>query len=232
MTAVSEGRAPLRSVFRPPLVMFDLDGTLVDSGPGIRASIRHACTAVGLAEPTPEQLRALIGPPFPAAFRDILGVDVPTGDAMMTAYRELYGASAMFDVSLYEGIPEALEELTARGDVLAVTTSKPGVYAGEIIAHLGLTDVFAGGVHGAAIDGSVEGKAAVVGLALARHGDGPVTGLVGDRNHDVEGAHAHGLPCLGVSWGFGGHDELAAAGAADVVDKPAELPAALEALRR
>lgn len=212
------------------LVLFDLDGTLVDSGPGIRATIRHAAAAVGLPEPTPEQLRALIGPPFPAAFRELLGVDVPTGDAMMTAYHECYGAGAMFDVTLYEGIPEALEELTARGDVLAVTTSKPGVYAGQIVAHLGLADVFAGGVHGAALDGSVEGKAAVVGLALTRHGDGPVTGLVGDRNHDVEGAAAHELPCLGVTWGFGGREELEAARAADIVDKPAEIPAALDAL--
>ncbi|HEY2223100.1 HAD hydrolase-like protein [Actinomycetospora sp.] len=213
-----------------PLVLFDLDGTLVDSGPGIRASIRHAAAAVGIPEPTPEQLRALIGPPFPAAFGDILGVDVATGDAMMAAYRERYGGGAMFDVALYDGIPEALEELTARGDVLAVTTSKPVVYAAEIVAHLGLADAFAGGVHGASSDGSVEGKAAVVGLALARHGDGPVVGLVGDRHHDVEGARAHGLRCLGVSWGFGSREELEAAGAADVIDKPAEIPAALASL--
>jgi phosphoglycolate phosphatase len=213
------------------LVLFDLDGTLVDSGPGIRASIRHAAAAVGLPEPTPEQLRLLIGPPFPAAFRDVLGVDVPTGDAMMTAYRELYGSSGMFDVTLYDGIPEALDELVARGDVLAVTTSKPAPYAREIVAHLGLSEVFAGGVHGASFDGSVEGKAAVVGLALAQYGEGPVAGLVGDRHHDVEGARRHGLGCLGVAWGFGGRAELEAAGAAAVVDKPAELPAALDDLR-
>ncbi len=212
------------------LVLFDLDGTLVDSGPGIRASIRHAAATVAIPEPTPEQLRALIGPPFPAAFRDILGVDAATGDAMMTAYREVYGAGGMFDVTVYEGIPEALDELTERGDLLAVTTSKPAVYAREIVAHVGLADAFAGGVHGAALDGSVEGKAAVVGLALAQHGAGPVTGLVGDRNHDVEGARAHGLPCLGVTWGFGGREELEAAGAAGVVDKPAEIAAALDAL--
>jgi phosphoglycolate phosphatase len=213
------------------LVLFDLDGTLVDSGPGIRASVRHAAAAVGLPEPTPEQLRLLIGPPFPAAFRDVLGVDVPTGDAMMTAYRELYGSSGMFDVTLYDGIPEALDELVARGDVLAVTTSKPAPYAREIVAHLGLSEVFAGGVHGASFDGSVEGKAAVVGLALAQYGEGPVAGLVGDRHHDVEGARRHGLGCLGVAWGFGGRAELEAAGAAAVVDKPAELPAALDDLR-
>ena len=212
------------------LVLFDLDGTLVDSGPGIRASIRHAAASVGLPEPTPEQLRTLIGPPFPAAFRDVLGVDVATGDAMMTAYRTVYGAGGMFDVTVYEGIDEALDELAARGDVLAVTTSKPVVYAREIVEHLGLTAAFAGGVHGAALDGSIEGKAAVVGLALTQRGDGPVAGLVGDRHHDVEGARHHGLACLGVSWGFGGRAELEAAGAAAVVDKPAELPAALDDL--
>ncbi len=213
------------------LILFDLDGTLVDSGPGIRASVRHAAAAVGIAEPTPEQLRALIGPPFPAAFLDVLGVDVPTGDAMMAAYRERYGGGGMFDVEIYQGIPEALDELVAGGDVLAVTTSKPAPYAREILEHLGLTDAFAGGVHGASFDGSVEGKAAVVGLALAQHGAGGVLGLVGDRHHDVEGARHHGLPCLGVMWGFGGRAELEAAGAAGVVDKPSELPAALDTLR-
>ncbi|HEY2193107.1 MAG TPA: HAD hydrolase-like protein [Actinomycetospora sp.] len=212
------------------LVLFDLDGTLVDSGPGIQTSVRHAAGAVGIPEPTPEQLRLLIGPPFPAAFRDVLGVDGPTGDAMMTAYREVYGASGMFDVSLYEGVTDALDELLDRGDVLAVTTSKPAPYAREVVAHLGLVEAFAGGVHGAAFDGSVEGKAAVVGLALAQHGGGPVVGLVGDRHNDVEGARRHGLPCLGVSWGFGGRAELEAAGAAAVVDKPAEIPAALAEL--
>jgi phosphoglycolate phosphatase len=225
------GRAPLRSV---SLVLFDLDGTLVDSGPGIRASIRHATTVVGLPDPTPEELRLLIGPPFPAAFRDVLGVDVATGEAMMTAYREHYGGGALFDVELYEGIPAALEELTGRGDVLAVTTSKPAGFAREIVEHLGLTGRFAGGVHGATLDGGVAGKAAVVGLALAqhaaRHGDGGVTGLVGDRHHDVEGARRHGLPCVGVTWGFGGRAELEAAGAAAVVDKPEEIAAALDAL--
>lgn len=85
-------------------------------------------------------------------------------------------------------------------------------------------------MHGAALDGSVEGKAAVVGLALTQHGRGRVTGLVGDRHHDVEGARQHGLPCLGVSWGFGTRAELEAAGVAAVVDEPAELPAALDAL--
>ena len=211
------------------LVLFDLDGTLVDSGPGIRASVRHAAASVGIAEPTDEQLRALIGPPFPAAFLDVLGVDGATAEAMMADYRATYGSGGMFDASVYPGIPELLTELTARGDVLAVATSKPADYAREIVAHLGLAEYVAGGVHGTTFDGRVQGKAAVVGLALAANR--PALALVGDRNHDVEGAREHGLPCIGVDWGFGGRDELEEAGAAAVVDKPGEVPAALDALR-
>lgn len=213
-----------------PLVCFDLDGTLVDSGPGIRASVRLAAAAVGIAEPDDEQLRALIGPPFPQAFRDVLGVDAATADAMMATYREVYGEGLVREVTVYDGVPDLLADLVARGDRLAVTTSKPRPFADEVIAHVGLDKYFAGGVFGAEFDGSVEGKAAVLGLALAAH-RGPVVGLVGDRHHDVDGARAHGLACVGVTWGFGGHDELTGAGAAAVVDTPAAVPTALEPLR-
>ncbi|MCD2189801.1 HAD hydrolase-like protein [Actinomycetospora soli] len=215
---------------RSPLICFDLDGTLVDSGPGIRASVRRAAAGVGIAEPDDEQLRALIGPPFPQAFRDVLGVDAATADAMMAIYREVYGGGLMREVTVYDGVPDLLADLVARGDRLAVTTSKPRPFAHEVISHVGLEKYLAGGVFGAEFDGSVEGKAAVVGLALAAH-DGPVVALVGDRHHDVDGARAHGLPCVGVSWGFGGRAELLGAGAAAVVDAPADVPAALDALR-
>ncbi|WP_018334562.1 HAD hydrolase-like protein [Actinomycetospora chiangmaiensis] len=215
---------------RSPLICFDLDGTLVDSGPGIRASVLLAAQAVGLAAPDDEQLRALIGPPFPRAFRDVLGVDVATADAMMATYREVYGGGLVREVTVYDGVADVLAELAARGDRLAVTTSKPRPFAHEVVAHVGLDKYLAGGVFGAEFDGSVEGKAAVVGLALAAH-EGPVLALVGDRHHDVDGARAHGLPCVGVGWGFGGRDELVGAGAVAVVDTPAALPAALDALR-
>ncbi|GLZ54519.1 HAD hydrolase-like protein [Actinomycetospora sp. NBRC 106378] len=212
------------------LVCFDLDGTLVDSGPGIIESVRRSAASVGIAEPDDEQLRALIGPPFPQAFRDVLGVDAATADAMMATYREVYGGGLMREVAVYDGVPDLLAELVARGDRLAVTTSKPRPFAHEVVTHVGLDKFFAGGVFGAEFDGSVEGKAAVVGLALAAHG-GPVVALVGDRHHDVDGARAHGLPCVGVTWGFGGREELLGAGAAAVVDTPAAVTTALDALR-
>lgn len=212
-----------------PLVLFDLDGTLVDSGPGIRASVRHAARRTGLPAPTDEQLRALIGPPFPQAFVDVLGVDAPTAAAMATAYRAVYADHGLYEVSVYPGIPGLLAALGEHA-ALAVTTSKPEVYAREVVRHVGLAEHFGAEVYGASLDGSVEGKAAVVGLALAAHPGVAVRALVGDRDHDVLGARAHDLPCVGVTWGFGGREELEAARAAAVVDAPAQVPDALDRL--
>ena len=211
------------------LVLFDLDGTLVDSGPGIRASVTHAAHSVGIDTPSDEALRALIGPPFPRAFVDVLGVDEPAAAAMMRAYRDVYGASGLYDVSVYDGVRSLLADLAADFS-LAVTTSKPEIYAREVVRHVGLAELLDAGVYGATLDGTVEGKAAVVGLALDAHPGRPVRALVGDRDHDVLGARAHDLACVGVTWGFGGRAELEAAGAAAVVELAAEVPAALAAL--
>lgn len=209
------------------MVLLDLDGTLVDSRPGIESSVRTAAERAGAPAPTAAQVRALIGPPFPRAFVDVLGVDEPIAEAMMTAYRDVYGAAGLYDVAVYPGIAGMLAGLADDGVPLAVTTSKPAVFAREVLAYVGLDRWFGAGIHGASTDGSVEGKAAVVGLALDAHPRRRVGALVGDRHHDVEGAHAHGLPAVGVTWGFGGRDELVEAGADHVVDTVEELGALL-----
>jgi phosphoglycolate phosphatase len=214
-----------------PMVLFDLDGTLVDSRPGIASSLRAAARRAGAPAPTDEQVRALIGPPFPRAFVDVLGLDEPTADAMMDAYRDVYGGSGLYDVAVYPGVPDLLVGLADAGVALAVTTSKPTVYAREVLAHIGLDGLLDAGIHGASMDGSVEGKAAVIGLALAAHSDRRVLALVGDRHHDVDGARAHGLPAVGVTWGFGGAGELADAehvvsSVTDLADVLARLAAA------
>ena len=211
------------------LVLFDLDGTLVDSTPGIWASVRAAATALALPEPTPAQLRAMVGPPLQEGFAHALGVpdaDVPRAVA---AYREHYAAGAVLDVSVYDGIVELLRELAHDGVTLAVATSKPEPFAVRVLEHTGLLPAFAG-VHGATLDGSVRHKDQVVAAALAAHPGalGPV--LIGDRAQDVLGAAVHGLPCIGAGWGPAEDGELAGAGAAVVAATPAEVPAALRLL--
>ena len=224
------------------LVLFDLDGTLVDSTPGIWASIRVAAAQLELPEPTPGQLRAMVGPPLEEGFAGAFGLLPGDVARAVAAYRAHYTAgavpgspptpgtpAAMLDAAVYPGIPELLAGLRAGGATLAVATSKPEPFAVGILTHVGLLPLFAG-VHGATLDGAVRHKEQVVAAALAAHPDGERPVLVGDRSHDVVGARVHGLPCIGAGWGPGLPGELAAAGAAAVAATPGDVPAALAAL--
>jgi phosphoglycolate phosphatase len=211
------------------LVLFDLDGTLVDSTPGIWASVRAAAAALGLPEPTPGHLRAMVGPPLQDGFAGVLRLAGDDVDRAVAAYRAHYTAGAMFDADVHPGIPELLAALRADGATLAVATSKPEPFAVRILEHTGLLTAFAG-VHGATLDGTVRHKHEVVAVALAAHPDGERPVLVGDRSHDVLGAAAHGLPCVGAGWGPAPPGELAAAGAAAIAATPADVVPALACL--
>jgi phosphoglycolate phosphatase len=213
------------------LVLFDLDGTLVDSTPGIWASVRVAAAGLGLPEPTPEQLTQMVGPPLQDGFALVLGVPPDDVPRAVAAYRAHYSAGALLDVDVYEGIPELLGTLSGDGATLAVATSKPEPFAVRVLDHAGLRRFFAS-VHGATLDGAVRHKDEVVAAALAAHPEGQQPVLVGDRSHDVLGAAAHGLPCIGAGWGPAPAGELADAGAAAVVPTPADVPAALDRLGR
>jgi phosphoglycolate phosphatase len=209
------------------LVLFDLDGTLVDSSPGIYASVRAAAAAVGLPDPSADQLRAMIGPPLQDGFALVLGVPLPDVDRAVAAYRAHYAAGPVLDVTVHDGIPEMLDALRAAGAVLTVATSKPAPFAVRVLEHTGLLPAFAD-VHGATFDGAVRHKDQVVAAALAAHPGGRRPVLVGDRSHDVLGAAAHGVPCIGAGWGPAEEGELA--DAAVVVATPAEVPPAVAGL--
>lgn len=211
------------------LVLFDLDGTLVDSVPGIWASIRFAAAELGLPAPTTEQLRSMVGPPLWEGFTAALGLAGDDVDRAVLAYRAHYGAGAMFAATVYPGIAELLAQLRSAGVTLAVATSKPAEFAVRILTHVGLLGQLAT-VHGATFDGAVRHKEQVVAAALAAHPDGERPVLVGDRAQDVLGARVHGLPCIGAGWGPAPPGELAAAGAAAIAATPAEVPAALASL--
>ena len=212
------------------LTLFDLDGTVVDSVSGIRTCIRVAAAELGLPEPTADQLTAMVGPPLQDGFATVLGVPAVDVERALQAYRTHYTAGAMFDVAVYPGVGELLAALRARGELLAVATSKPAEFARPILDRVGLLAAF-DSVHGATLDGRVRHKHEVVGLALAEHPDGTQPVLVGDRAQDVVGARVHGLPCIGADWGPAPPGELAQAGAAVVVDSPAQVPGALDAVR-
>lgn len=210
-------------------VLFDLDGTLSDSAPGILSALRYAFAQNGVTQLGAEHERVLLGPPFYQSLPPIVGAD--RLDAVIASYREFYGSTGMFDTVAYDGVAEVLAWLRERGVRLAVATSKPEHYAVPIVEHLGFSDDFVT-ICGDTLDGARGSKALVVGEALTRldNPDPSEVLMVGDREHDVLGARAHGIACIGAGWGYGGPDELAAAGAIAEFGTPGELLAALPAL--
>ncbi|WP_444665384.1 HAD hydrolase-like protein [Cellulomonas sp. CW35] len=212
-----------------PVVLLDLDGTLSESAPGITASVAAAYGSLGLPVPSAAALRSFVGPPLQDSLR-AHGVPEDLVPAALAAYRAHYDAGALRETRAYPGVLDALRALRAAGCTLLVATSKPQVRADPVCAYLGI-DALVDGVFGAPPDDVPSSKALVVAAALASvPGHGPAV-MVGDRSHDVVGAHANGVPCLGVTWGYAEPGELAEADA--LVDETDDLPrAALELLAR
>ena len=205
-------------------VLIDLDGTLSDSHAGIARSLQYAFAECGFEPPTDHAVRDAIGPPFEVSFPK-LGVGPDDFERVVDKYRERYNDIGLFENTVYDGIPEMLETLRADGLTLALATAKPEEPARRITTHFGLSHHFAFEAGSSGKSGNRRTKADVITYALAAlsisAGDHVV--MLGDRNHDVEGAIANGIDCIGVSWGFGSHKELAGAGAIAVANRPADV---------
>jgi phosphoglycolate phosphatase len=193
-------------------VLLDLDGTLVDSAATIAEHLAAAIAEVGFPVPDAQRLRSLVGPPFETALPE-LGMTAEQTARAIVAYRTSYDAVAATITPVVPGVPALLEKLRDDGMQLATATSKPEDVARKILAGVGLVDLIdlvGGADH---VVGRV-GKEAVVRSVLDRlHLDparDPVV-LVGDRRYDVEGAAAHGVPAIGVAWGYAEPGELAGA---------------------
>lgn len=221
----------------PSHVLLDLDGTISDSSLGIGRSLRHAFEMCGYAAPTDEQIRAMIGPPFEMSFPKI-GIPADDVERVIEAYRVRYEDVGLYENDVYTGIADMLTELRDAGHVISLATAKPQVTAIRIIEHFGLTDFFEVQAGATSEVGSARRtKGEVIAYALARLGLPAAGGdhrvvMVGDRDHDVEGASLHALPCLGVTWGFGSPEELLGAGAVALVDTPGDVAAAVAATYR
>jgi phosphoglycolate phosphatase len=198
----------------PGVVLFDLDGTLTASGPGITRSAASALESVGRPPLGTAVLQGFIGPPLFDSFREIAGLDETTARAALVAYRRYFVDRGMFENAVYPGMTALLQTLIEAGRRLAVTTAKPLPYALPIIEHFALSKYFEG-VYGPTADDDGIDKKAVVAQALNAMAIDDCTDvvLVGDRSHDVVGAHENGIACIGALWGYGSLAELAAAGA-------------------
>jgi phosphoglycolate phosphatase len=198
-------------------ILFDLDGVLVDSRVPITRSLNAALAAHGHPGRPAAELHQFIGPPLHEAFRRLTGEQEV--DGYVTAYRDRYRVKMGAETVVVDGIPELLAGLAHPA---VVATSKPKALAEPLLEALDLRRHFVA-VEGPSLSADGEAKATTIGRALAALAPAACPVMVGDRLHDVPGAAAHGLACIGVLWGIGSRAELVGAGAAAIAATPAEL---------
>jgi phosphoglycolate phosphatase len=214
---------------QPVYLLWDLDGTLTESGPGIINSVLYALEKMGIREDEREKLAAFVGPPLLESFQRFYGMTEEESRQAMGYYREYFADRGLFENEVYPGIPEALGQLKKAGYQLAVATSKPEVFAKRIMDHFDLTQYFVM-IGGSSLDQKRSEKADVIAYVLDTLGLDPSRDqilMIGDRLHDVKGAAANHLPCLGVLYGYGSREELETAGAVGICETTEQLPEAI-----
>lgn len=208
-------------------LLFDLDGTLNESGEGIKKSVQYAYERLGYEVPEYDSLDVFVGPPLGASFKEH-GIKEEQVEEAIRAYRERYAKIGLFECEPYKGIYETLETLKSEGYRLFVATSKPEHFAKIILEHLKMDSYFEI-IAGADIHHTRDSKTMVIEYLLEQANiDDPI--MIGDTKFDVLGAKKLGIPCIGVSWGYGTNEELVDAGAVSVVDSMDGLIEAIHAL--
>lgn len=208
-------------------LLFDLDGTLTDPKQGITGCVQYALKTFGIEEPDLDKLESFIGPPLKDSFMQFYHMSEEQAQEAIVRYRERFQEIGLFENEVYRGIPEMLKTLQAKGMILAVASSKPTVYVERILEHFKIRSYFQV-VVGSELDGRRTAKDEVVQEALHQlFGEKPVCReqiyMIGDRRFDVEGAKALGVESVGVTYGYGGMEELKEARADYIVRSVEEL---------
>ena len=202
-------------------VLFDLDGTLTDSGAGIINCAIYAMERLGVPVPPREEMDVFVGPPLWDTFRRF-GVPDSRVDEAVDIFRSRYVPIGKFENTPYPGIREVLEALRSQGRKLYVATSKPEVTAREILAHFDLAGFFTE-ICGATEDKTRSSKEDVIAYLLSLDPCQGTCVMVGDTAFDVLGAAAHQIPTIGAAWGYGKVEDMVSAGAAAIAQSPEEL---------
>ncbi|MBQ6526553.1 MAG: HAD hydrolase-like protein [Clostridia bacterium] len=213
----STSGAPIRAV------LFDWDGTVADTRPGIFNSVRYAIGQYGIADKPDDELRYFIGPPLYDGFEHVFGVSPELANELTDTYRVYYRDKGIFECNVYEGVGDLLRELHDAGVKTAVVSSKPKEFLDRLVEHFGLAEHL-DAVVGPAMDNHNSNKTVLVNQALKELMLLPSTvAMIGDRHFDMEGAKAAGVSAVGVLYGYGTEEELCKAGADAICDQVADL---------
>ena len=207
-----------------PHLFFDLDGTLIDPKIGITTCLQYALKKLNVPVPDADELLWCIGPPLSRSLAELLQTtDERLIHAGIQFYRERFRAVGKFEATLYQAIPATLHRLKSEGFQLYLATSKPRVFAEEILRHFDVAEYF-NRVYGSELDGRLNEKADLLAHALEiEQLASDDCWMIGDRKHDVIGANANNMGCIGVLYGYGSREELANAGARHLAATPDEL---------
>ena len=205
-------------------IIFDLDGTLTDSQTGIINSLTYAFKQMGLPLPAQSQLKKFIGPPLSQSFQDFCGLNDIETQKTISYYRQYFADKGWKENQLLPGARELLAKLKQAGKTLLVASSKPEVFVKQILDHFEINSYFTV-IAGASLDDSRSQKSAVIAHALKTAKIEELKGcvMVGDRQHDVEGAKVQGLPTIGLLLGFGSRQELEESGAIAIAENFQDL---------
>lgn len=190
-------------------ILFDLDGTLTDPGIGITNAVMYALKQFGIEVKERSTLFEFIGPPLKDSFESLCGFSSVQSEQAIKHYRTYYKKQGIFEADVYQGIEEVLIELKEKGKILVVATSKPEVFAVEVLKHFGLDQYF-DVIAGATMDETRNTKGAVIAYALEKvpAKDKSEIIMVGDRKHDILGAKENDIDSLGVCYGYGTQEEI------------------------
>lgn len=189
-------------------ILFDLDGTLTDPFLGITRSVAYSLKSFGIEVDDLETLKPFIGPPLDVSFREYYHMDEAQSWNAVEKYREYFSKKGLFENKVYEGMEDFLQSLLNMDMKLYVCTSKPEVFAKEILDHFSLTPYFTG-IYGATLDGSLKNKGDVIAHCIKQEQlNIQDCMMVGDRQHDIVGAHQNQIPCIGVLYGYGSLEEF------------------------
>ncbi|NLZ80657.1 MAG: HAD family hydrolase [Clostridiales bacterium] len=205
-------------------ILFDLDGTLLNPKEGITKSIQYALKHMGIEVENLDSLSKFIGPPLRGSFRDYYNFNEEEVELAMIKYREYFSVTGLFENTTYPDIEEMLQHLQQGGKKLILATSKPEVFAKQIMDHFHLAQYFED-ICGSTMDASREKKGDVIRYALNKNKitDMEQVVMIGDRKHDIIGAKENDMDSIGVLYGFGDRQELLEAGADHIVETAKEL---------